>query len=96
MVSGRPGVAAWPRVLRPVHQTFAPAEARVREQASLLDIAHDAISVRDLDDRILYWNQGAERLYGWTAAEVVGQNAGQLLYKGPAPALAEARPSGGR
>ena len=55
------------------------AEAQVREQASLLDIAHDAISVRDLDDRIVYWNRGAERLYGWRADEVIGQSAVDLF-----------------
>jgi PAS domain S-box-containing protein len=66
------------------------AEARVREQASLLDIAHDAISVRDLDDRILYWNQGAERLYGWRAAEVVGKS-GPDLFMFDGPSLTAAR-----
>lgn len=55
------------------------AEERVREQASLLDISHDAISVRDLDDRILYWNRGAERLYGRPADEVIGKSAIGLL-----------------
>ncbi|HVK13564.1 MAG TPA: PAS domain S-box protein, partial [Gemmataceae bacterium] len=67
------------------------AEARVREQASLLDIAHDAISVRDLDDRIVYWNRGAERLYGWAAAEVIGRSAVDLLIRTPAAELAAAR-----
>ncbi len=63
------------------------AEKRIEEQAALLDKARDAISVQDLDDRILYWNQSAERLYGWSAAEVVGQNAATLLFKGPSPQL---------
>ena len=45
---------------------------RLAEQASLLDKAQDAIIVRDLDHRITYWNKSAERLYGWTAAEVLG------------------------
>ena len=48
------------------------ADARIREQASLLDKAHDAIMVRDMDHRVLYWNKGAERLYGWTAEEMIG------------------------
>ena len=56
------------------------AEEQLREQASLLDKAHDAIHVRDLEHRIIYWNKGAERLYGWTAAEVMGQTVYQLLY----------------
>ncbi len=44
----------------------------LQEQASLLDKAQDAILVRDLEHRILYWNKGAERLYGWTAEEMIG------------------------
>ncbi len=50
------------------------AEQKVAEQAALLEIANDAIMVRDLEQRILYWNHGCERLYGWTAAEVVGRS----------------------
>lgn len=57
------------------------AEERVRQQAALLDQAQDAILVRDLDQRILFWNKGAERIYGWTAAEAVGKNAFALLFK---------------
>jgi PAS domain S-box-containing protein len=57
------------------------AEQKIREQAALLDIATDAILVRDLNNQILFWNKGAERLYGWQAAEVVGKNANKLLYK---------------
>jgi PAS domain S-box-containing protein len=55
------------------------AERKIREQATLLDIASDAIFVRDLDHHILYWNRGAEQLYGWQAAEVMGQKANELL-----------------
>lgn len=51
------------------------AEQTIREQAALLDIASDAIIVRGLDQQILYWNQGAERLYGWPATRAIGQNA---------------------
>jgi PAS domain S-box-containing protein len=54
-------------------------ELKIREQAALLDIASDAIFVRDLEHQILYWNQGAERLYGWTAAEAIGQRVDVLL-----------------
>lgn len=56
------------------------AQQTIQEQASLLDIATDAIYVRDLDNHILYWNQGAERLYGWTAAEAIGQPVDRLLH----------------
>ncbi|MGL5793699.1 MAG: hybrid sensor histidine kinase/response regulator, partial [Waterburya sp.] len=55
------------------------AEHKIREQAALLDIASDAIFVRDLEDHILFWNSGAERLYGWTAAESVGSKANKLM-----------------
>ncbi|HTB81069.1 MAG TPA: PAS domain S-box protein [Opitutaceae bacterium] len=55
------------------------AEERIHEQAALLDKTQDAILVRDLNHRITYWNKGAERLYGWTASEALGQNATLLL-----------------
>ncbi|MDB5958902.1 MAG: hypothetical protein JWP59_196 [Massilia sp.] len=54
------------------------SEARNRLQASLLDKAQDSISVSSIDLRITYWNQGAERLFGWTAAEVIGKTTGAL------------------
>jgi PAS domain S-box-containing protein len=56
------------------------ADARIREQASLLDKARDAILVRDLNHRITYWNKSAVRLYGWTAEEAVGRSVVDLLY----------------
>ncbi|MBL0210984.1 MAG: PAS domain S-box protein [Holophagaceae bacterium] len=59
-------------------------EARVREQASLLDKAHDAISVRDMGHRILFWNKGAERLYGWNSEELIGRSTVDLFYDDPA------------
>ena len=55
-------------------------EEQIREQAALLDQAQDAILVRDLEDRILFWNKSAERIYGWTKTEAVGRNARELLY----------------
>ncbi len=54
-------------------------ERRVAQQAALLDKARDAILVRGLDNRITYWNYGAERLYGWSAAEAVGKDAATLI-----------------
>jgi PAS domain S-box-containing protein len=49
-------------------------EVAVRtQQASLLDLTHDSIFVRDMDDVITFWNQGAEEFYGWGSGEVVGQ-----------------------
>src|SRR5262249_43702185 len=48
-------------------------------QARLLDLANDAIFVRGADDRINYWNEGAERLYGWAAVEVIGKSTHEIL-----------------
>ncbi|TVP60258.1 MAG: response regulator [Nodularia sp. (in: Bacteria)] len=55
------------------------SEAKIREQAALLDITTDAICVCDLENQILFWNKGAENLYGWPVQEAVGKNASQLL-----------------
>lgn len=57
------------------------AEERIREQAALLDQSHDAIIVSDLDQHVRYWSKGAEKMYGWTAAEAVGRPIGQLIYR---------------
>jgi len=57
-------------------------QAEVQEgakQARLLDLTHDTIFVRDMDDIITYWNRGAQELYGWTAQEAVGKPAHALL-----------------
>jgi two-component system, cell cycle sensor histidine kinase and response regulator CckA len=51
------------------------------ELQTLLNIASDAIFACDLDHQILYWNQGAEHLYGWTAREAIGQKANVLLHE---------------
>jgi PAS domain S-box-containing protein len=61
------------------------AESQIRRQAELLDKSQDAILVRDLDDRIIYWNKSAERLYGWSADEVIGKKATAILFRGTPP-----------
>lgn len=66
-------------------------EERIREQAALLDQAQDAILVRDLEQNILFWNKGAERIYGWAANEVIGKNVTELLLKEPSAKFEEAR-----
>ena len=56
------------------------AEDQIREQAALLEHAQDGILVSDLQDRITYWNRGAERIFGWSAEEIIGKNARELLH----------------
>ena len=57
--------------------------ARTRDQLALIDQARDGIVVRDIDDRIRFWNKGAERLFGWSAAEAIGQRLDLLLHADP-------------
>src|ERR1700688_604148 len=49
------------------------------QQASLLNLTHDTIFVRDMSDVITYWNRGAQELYGWAAEDAIGKNSQQLL-----------------
>ncbi|MBD2506680.1 PAS domain S-box protein [Nostoc muscorum FACHB-395] len=56
------------------------AEQKISEQAALLDIATDAILVRDFQSQILVWNKGAERMYGWLSTEVIGKDLRKILY----------------
>ncbi|AFY94256.1 PAS domain S-box protein [Chamaesiphon minutus] len=58
---------------------------KIREQAALLNIATDAIVVRDLDSQIEFWNHGAQNIYGWSAAEAIGQTTVQLFYPNGIP-----------
>jgi PAS domain S-box-containing protein len=55
-------------------------DRRLLQQAELLDLAQDAIMVRDVDGRIQFWNRGAQAIYGWTSDEVVGKRASGLLF----------------
>ncbi len=64
------------------------AEARIQEQAALLDQTQDAILVCDLEHRILFWNKAAERIYGWTAAETQGRVVHELIYRDKGPLIA--------
>jgi two-component system, cell cycle sensor histidine kinase and response regulator CckA len=57
--------------------------AQLREQATFLDVATDAILVRDLQQRIQYWNSSAAALYGWSAQEAMGQNFNLLFADSP-------------
>lgn len=57
------------------------ALTRLRQQSELLDKAQDAIFVQDMDSRVLYWNKGAERMFGWTSAEVMGRRVGDVFHQ---------------
>ena len=55
------------------------AEESLQKQAALIDLSPDAIIVKDLNDIIKFWSDGAEKLYGYSGAQAIGQNAGVLL-----------------
>lgn len=55
------------------------AATKLREQAAMLDLAQDAIIVRDMQHRVLYWNRSAEGLYQWTAEEAQGRSVLELM-----------------
>jgi PAS domain S-box-containing protein len=58
-------------------------EVAVRsQQASLLNLTHDTIFVRDMSDTITYWNRGAQELYGWTVEQAMGKHSHELLQTG--------------
>lgn len=61
------------------------SDGHIRDQAELLDKARDAIVLRDLTHHIVYWNKGAERMYGWSADEALGQRTCDLLYEDAGP-----------
>jgi PAS domain S-box-containing protein len=66
------------------------ADARIREQAALLDKAQDAIVVHDLDWRAQYWNPSAQRLYGWSFEEVKEKNLRTEIFKADEAKLLQA------
>jgi PAS domain S-box-containing protein len=75
------------------------AEDMLRERAELLELASEAIIVRDLNGVLKFWNSGAEALYGWKREEVIGKNVHELLqtsYPKPASAIMDAITSAGR
>jgi PAS domain S-box-containing protein len=71
------------RVERDLRQSRDELEKEVAlrtQQASLLNLTHDSIFVRDMSDMITYWNRGAEELYGWTAEQAIEKRSHDLLH----------------
>ena len=67
------------------------AEELLREQATLLENARDAIIVKDFDDNILFWNDSAERIYGWPKSRVTGRNIEDIINEGGTVQLVQAK-----
>jgi PAS domain S-box-containing protein len=75
-----------PSILRALRQAEEMKEIelqqqQLREQAALLDLAENAIIVTEMGGIVRYWSKGAERLHGWTQAEVMGKSTKDFLYE---------------
>jgi PAS domain S-box-containing protein len=68
------------RDLRQARDELKIEVAERTQQASLLNLTHDTIFVRDMTDVITYWNRGAQELYGWTAEQAIGKRSPELLH----------------
>ena len=78
--------------LRDSEERARVAQRRLREQSELLDQSRDAIVIHDLDRTIRYWNKGAERMFGFSRDQAVGQTFESLMGPGATlspPAAAE-------
>lgn len=67
------------------------AAEKLREQAALLDLTQDSITVRDMDDRITYWNKSAEKLYGASPGKAIGRSMKDLVPELDSARVHEAR-----
>ncbi len=61
------------------------AEAKIRQQADLLDVATDAIFVQDLEQKILYWNKSAEQLYNCKQEDAIGKKTSEIWQEKNSP-----------
>jgi len=64
---------------RQTQERLESLAAKLREQASLLDVAHDSIVVRDMAGAISFWNRGSQATYGWSSEEALGKLTHELL-----------------
>jgi PAS domain S-box-containing protein len=67
------------KILRDVTE-YNRVKHQIEEQKALLDKTQDAILIFEPEGRILYWNKGAERIYGYTAAEATGRFVGEFIH----------------
>ncbi|MCC7333639.1 MAG: PAS domain S-box protein [Pirellulaceae bacterium] len=65
-------------LIRDLSEQYA-SQAKMREQAAILNQIRDAVQIRDIEDQITYWNQGTELVYGWSADEAVGKYPSDLM-----------------
>ena len=65
-------------------------EKQIQEEASLLEKIQEAICVQDMQDNIIYWNRGAELLFGWPSEETIGKKV-NILNKGASAQLIQGR-----
>jgi len=81
----------WYRERRRLQASRRQAEAKIKEQATLIDKARDAIWVQDLSGRIVYANPSATRLYGWSAEEFLREGVTDQLFAPCTSLAAQAR-----
>jgi PAS domain S-box-containing protein len=62
-----------------VTEELARFNARMQEQAQLIDLTNETVLVRGMDGTIIFWNAGAEEMYGWKREEATGKNIHELL-----------------
>lgn len=67
------------RLNQELEQRVADRTEQLSERADLLDLATDAIMVRDMNGVVRFWNSGAETLYGWKREEIVGRKLHEML-----------------
>jgi PAS domain S-box-containing protein len=79
VLEGDGSIREWVGICTDIHER-KQIEDELRQQALLLNLAHDAIMAADLQYRIMFWNRGAEETYGWSAEEAIGRMAPQLLH----------------
>jgi two-component system cell cycle sensor histidine kinase/response regulator CckA len=67
------------KILRDLTE-FNRIKREAQEQTALLDKTQDAILISDLEGRVLFWNRGAELIYGWSRQEAIGRYLGDFIY----------------